>query len=158
MCFNKFRSVAAWGLIGLLVAPVLGDDLIDLSEVPVVVAQAAAKLVPDARWTKAEKDAEDGRAVYELKGTNAKGQAVEAKIRPDGTVIEVETKLTLDEVPVAVTAALKASHPMFKPLKVESELKPGRPLVYEFDGKGPDGKDMEIHVSADGQVIKVKHD
>jgi hypothetical protein len=158
MRFNKFGCMAAWSLIGLLVAPALGDDQIDLASVPAVVTQAAAKVVPGARWTEAEKDTERGQVVYELKGTNAKGQAVEAWIRPDGTVFEVETQLTLAEAPAAVSAALKARHPMFRPLKVKSELRPGTPLVYEFEGKLMNGQDMEIELTADGQVVRVKND
>ncbi|MEO6807630.1 MAG: PepSY domain-containing protein [Isosphaeraceae bacterium] len=159
MRFNKFGCVAAWGMIGLLAVPALGDDdLIDLAQVPAVVTQAAAKAVPGARWTSAEKDDEDGKVVYELSGANAKGQVVDVSVTAEGTVLEVETEIALADVPAVVTAALKAKHPKFKPESVESVAKNGKVVAYEFDGDGPNGEDVEISVSADGKTVNIVND
>ena len=66
-----------------------GDEAVPLDEVPQGVTAAALAAGPGFVVEVAEKELEDGVAVYCLQGTAA-GEAIEIDLTADGEVLEVE--------------------------------------------------------------------
>ena len=144
------------GSLGLFSATVQGaDEKIDLAKVPAVVKQAADHAAPGVTWTKATKEVEDGKTIYELVGKDAKGREVEVEVTPQGKVIEVETHIPMSEVPATVTDAFKAKYPGQKVTDTEAVSKDGKVVAYDFATKLK-GKDVEVRVSADGKTFEVE--
>lgn len=147
-----FVLVSVWALAS--------DDeqAIELAQVPAVVRQAAAKAVPGGTFTKASKETEEGKTLYELEGKNAQGREVSVGISADAVLLEVETVIPAAEVPKVVTDALNAKLKGFKASTIERIEKPGKPASYEFHGKRADGKKAEVVISADGRTVDVEDD
>ncbi len=66
-----------------------------------------------------------------------------------------EEKLTKDQVPPAVLAVLEQAAKGNALSEFEKELKHGK-TVFTAEFKGADGKEMEVTVSAEAQLIKVE--
>jgi hypothetical protein len=83
---------------------------------------------------------------------------VEVEVTPEGALVEAETKIPLEEVPIVVREALKARLPNLKPEEVESVTKGIGPAGYEFDGRDEKNKKIEVFISADGTQVTVEED
>jgi hypothetical protein len=53
-------------------------------------AAGGSKREPAIRWKKAEKEWEDGKTIYELKGRDPKGKKVKLEISADGEHVMAE--------------------------------------------------------------------
>jgi len=69
---------------------------IPLSDVPVVVVDAAQQAVENITLTEAEVEEEDGQTVYVLEGT-ADGKEYEIEVTADGKVLNVEQEGMFDD-------------------------------------------------------------
>src|SRR5262245_27752339 len=110
----------------------------------------------NARWSKIAELTRTDHTLYQLQGTNERGNKVEMEVTSAGPIVEVEEQgIPLGEVPGAVLAALKDKMPHFKPAKVEAiyQAEKAQPTSYGFEGKDADGKEIEIYISADGKSI-----
>jgi hypothetical protein len=144
-------------------ATVKGSDALDPAALPREVRGAldwAARTYPQpldgARWSAAYRLEGSNHPVYQVQGTNARGNKIEAEVTSAGRVVEVEEHgVPLDEVPAVVTAALKAGRPGFAPTRVEAvyQAQQSRPVCYGFEGQGADGKKIEVYLSADGKTF-----
>lgn len=65
------------------------EQSVPVDQVPEPARKAAAAAVPGATFKRAEKEIEDGRTVYSLKGT-AGGRPCEVEVTADGTLMSVE--------------------------------------------------------------------
>jgi uncharacterized membrane protein YkoI len=148
--------LAAAGVAGLVAASTAapaGEERIELARVPAVVKAAATKAAPGVTWEKASKETEDGKTSYEVEGKNAAGKAVSVSATEAGKVEEVETEITLADVPAVVTQALKARRPNFDAEEVVSVARDCKIVAYEFEGD-EGKKEYEVSVSADGKDVK----
>jgi len=152
--------VLALGSITLAAMPAFGgdDDTISISEVPENVRKAAEKELPHASWTKAFSMNRKGHAIYQLKGKDERGHAVEAEVTRAGRVIEVETTVPFSEVPRAVAQKLKSEMPSWEPKEAETITKNGQVVSYGFEGKAKDGKKAEIYIAADGSKVLAENE
>ncbi len=66
-----------------------GEVSVPLSEVPAVVMNAAKGAVSGIIFTRAEREFEGGRMVYDMAGT-MDGQAYEVEVTESGEVLEIE--------------------------------------------------------------------
>jgi hypothetical protein len=109
-----------------------------------------------ARWSEVHQLGGTDHPVYQLQGTNERGNKVEMEVTSAGRIIEVEEHgVPLREVPSAVTEALKAKMPEFKPTLVEAiyQAEQTNPACYGFEGKDAEGRLIEIYISADGKAF-----
>jgi len=108
-----------------------------------------------ATLTSAQLDMDDILAIWEI-GAEAGGVALEADIRPDGTVEELEVEISEDEVPQAVLDAKARWFPSFAPEGlIEKSIRPsddGLPQIwYEFSGV-----EFDVEVRRDGAAALVE--
>jgi hypothetical protein len=105
---SDYGLVAAIGVAGLVNFSARADqEPVELKDLPAVVRQAADKTVPEAKWTEATTETEDGKTTYELNGADAKGREVNVTLTADGQVEIVETILSVTDLPKFVVDVLK---------------------------------------------------
>lgn len=147
------------GDLGIVEAPVAGSKDVPLVLVPRAVlhtARVAFKAYAGGgEVTSAQLDGDEVLAVWEIAGT-ADGRAVEADVRPDGTLAELEVEITGEEVPAAITSALAVWFPGFNAAGlVEKSIRPseaGLPEIwYEFSGV-----EFDVEVRSDGGAALVE--
>ena len=103
----------------------------------------------------------DGVLVYELRGENAEGVQYEVDITGKGEIQEVETAIPADELPEAVTQALKTWVPGFQPTLIERSQRPVpfEGTWYEFEGMSPKRpQELYVEIREDGQRIIIHAD
>ena len=146
---------------------VWASDPIKKSKIPDAVMQAAEKDSQGRNLIGTYADFEEGRMIYELRYDDGKGGWVELNYEEEGTLIEKETRITLDQVPPQVLKALKTRAPNLKininhiekaeRYKKYSNGKAVTLIWYEFDeshdidrGKG---KKCDVEINAEGTVV-----
>lgn len=135
----------------------------DLSTLPKEVQDAVkragemySKPLDGATWKHVYKMEGSKHPVYQLQGTNGRGNLIEMEVTSAGRIIEVEEHgISADEVPAAVLAALKAKMPDFKPAVNEAIYQMGHthPVAFGFETKEVAGKKTEVYISADGKTF-----
>lgn len=134
---------------------------LDVSTLPTEVREAldrATRVYPQpmsgASWSQADVLNRNGHALYQLQGSNGRGNKIEMEVTGAGRIVEVEEHgIPMSEVPAAVLAALEARMPEFTPTRIEAIFQAERPepVCYGFEGEDPDGRWVEIYISADGK-------
>ena len=103
--------------------PQLARDALDLA----VSAAPADVLARPVKWSQAF-EVQESIALYQLKGTDAKGHAVETEVK--GTrVIELEVNLPQQDVPQPVRANARASAPSISPNRLMTAVIVGDKVV-----------------------------
>jgi uncharacterized membrane protein YkoI len=126
---------------------------------PAAAEQAVMAAFPNAKIEKAKWEREDGVGAFAVDLEQGK-QEFEARVSPDGTLIEVETELAAGELPQAVTDALAKSvkgeikEAAKQEVRAEPKLVtlPATRTIYTVavvEGH----KRGEIEVAADGSVV-----
>jgi len=120
----------------------------------------AAQLYPEplkgAQWSKSYKLGESDHTIYQLQGTNSRGNKVEIEVTSAGRIIEVEEHgIPLSEVPEIVTKALKAEMPGLSPTLAEAIYQMGhaRPVAYGFESEDSGGNRSEVYISSEGKIL-----
>ena len=115
-----------------------------------------AQPLSGAKWSEVDVHKGSEHPVYQVRGTNARGNTIEIEITPGGRVIEVEEHgIAFEETPAAVRDTLTKQIPGFKAKKVEAiyQTENARPYCYGFEGTDGDGKEVELYVTADGKTV-----
>lgn len=142
--------------LGVVEAPAAGSVQVPLYYVPLAVmhtAQVAFKEFDGAASvTAAQLDKDEVVAIWELSGT-ANGYGIEADIKQDGVLVELEIEIALDGVPQHVLDAQVQFFPDFVPAGiVEKSIRPteaGLPEIwYEFSGDA-----FDVEVRSDGRAV-----
>jgi hypothetical protein len=153
--------------LGLLVAVGssirVEDETIKVSDLPKAVTAALKAKYPKGELTKAVKEEEDGKTVYEVVVAN-EGEKLEVAVSASGKLLEVEQAIAAEKLPSAVTTAIKAKYPEAKIKKAEQivkfegdsgqEREKSFEVVLAAEGKA----DFEVEVSAAGKIIEDAED
>jgi hypothetical protein len=161
-----FGSAAAQQLqprdLGVVEAPTAGSVNIALEDVPLPILHTAEvafkKYMGGGTVTAAQVDRDDVLAIYEIIGTSD-GRRVEADIRPDGVLVELERQIGQGQIPAVVSQALATFAPGFQPAdqqpRVEKSIRPsagGLPEIwYEFSGVT-----FDVEVRSDGKAVLIE--
>lgn len=138
-------------LVGTAAAP--AREFVALSKVPPALRDAAATAAPGVKWLVAVKQFEGGKDWYRFLGKDAYGHTVRCTISADCNVY-VEVYVRLDEVPAAVTAALRAQVPGFRVQEIQAMGRSTRAIVgNRFKGTLPGGGNRVLLVKADGSRV-----
>ncbi len=154
---KNLKNVLIPALLGLAAlstgANAGGEKKLAEQQVPKPVLEAFHKAYPQATDIQYEAEKEAGKAVYEVEFKD-QGVKREASYAAEGTLVETEESIKPDELPAAVTEALKKAHPHATVKEAEKVLKPdGSVSGYEVEIK--DGKkEVEIHLDAAGKILK----
>jgi hypothetical protein len=150
------------GDLGVVEAPTAGAVTISLGDIPIPILHTAEvafkKYMGGGSVTSAQVDKDDVLAVYEIVGT-AGGRRVEADIRADGVLVELEIQIGQGQVPEAVTQALATYAPGFEPAaeqpRIEKSVRPsdgGLPEIwYEFSGTS-----FDVEIRSDGKAVLIE--
>jgi uncharacterized membrane protein YkoI len=131
------------------------EEKIPLSEVPKAVIDAVKAKFPGAKIEKAEKEVEDGKTYYELSLELNDDEDLEVKAKPDGTIVEIEKEIKAEDLPAAVTAALKDKYPGAK-IKEAEEVTKGTTVSYEVQIVTADKKKLEVTLDKNGNILEVE--
>lgn len=135
-----------------------GGQSISMDAVPAVALEVAKRAVPQVTLDKAGTEvSSDDVLEYELSGKNANGKQVEVDVTADGSIREIESEITPEEVPQNVVSKLKAYLPDFKPSFVEKSQRPNFIDWYEFEGVH-NGREIDVEITASGGVIIIGDD
>jgi len=168
---KNYKPVVYIALVGVIlcVAAYAGKDRDEDVTLPEAVVAAVTHMFSNATIEEAKLDEEEIK-VYEV-DLEANGQDVaEMTVAPDGTIVEVETEIAADDLPLDVKNAIAqaAEGAEIKEVKKEDthavvKLVPlDQPQTsYEVE-LVKDGKKCEIEVAADGTIVEglecKKHD
>jgi hypothetical protein len=170
-----------WLLVGaaVMVLALLGAATLSADEgckkekAKVALPEAAAKAIkeafPNAAIAKVKAEDEDGMKVFEVELKIDKAE-IEVTVAPDGTIVEIETEVTLKDVPEAAAAVISkaAEGAQIKEIakeEIRAEVtkdatgvatlkKLGTPkIAFEAELVKGDQKG-EIEVAADGKIIE----
>ena len=166
MTTRTWTAVAVIGLamiLGVCLVAQAKDKNVKIADLPEAVTAAVKKACPDGTITEAEIEKEHGTTIYEIELKVGKNEA-EVEVTADGTIIEIETELTMADLPKAVADAITKAANGGKVKEIEkeeerAEVKNGKvvelktpKVVYEAEIK-QNGKEIEIEVDADGKVL-----
>ena len=127
------------------------EDDLTINQVPEPARAALLKLAGGAKIIKAEREKEHGVLVYEAEWVKD-GTQHEAAVTADGTLIETEENVRVEDLPPAVRAAIAKHFPAKTKLTVEKKMV----VIYEVEAR-IDGKERELVVFPTGKVHK-EHD
>ncbi len=138
------------------------DESIKLEDVPKPVLSAVKTKFPEGKVTKAVKEVEDGKTIYELV-VEVEGKTLDVAVSDKGKLLEIEEPVDAAKLPEAVTDAIKAKYP-------ESKIKKAEQIV-KFEGDGQEKekafevllategkKDVEVTVSPKGKILDDEKD
>ena len=138
-------------IAGLASQVIAGDKKITKKDVPAEALKAFEAAFPKVKVKTYLTESENGKTFYEfetIEGTIKRDILYSA----DGTLVEVEEKLTAETIPAEIAKAITTDTPKAKIIGGEKTTK-GSQVTYEVKIKA--GKKMEkIIVSADGKIIK----
>ena len=121
-------------------------------QVPKEVLEAFHKAFPQATNIKYESEGRKEKTVYEI-DFNEQGLAREASYAANGSVLETEEEIKLEELPAAVTDAIMKAHPHATVAEAEKVLKPNGTISgYEVEIKDG-GKELEIKLDTTGKIL-----
>ena len=149
--------------LGVVEAPTAGTTLVDLADVPPLVLHAARVAFKEydgqAELTTAQVDADEITAIYEVKGRASDGTLLEADIRADAVLEELEIEISPDKVPENVREALHTFASDFEASDespaIEKSIRPsagGLPEIwYEFSGVT-----FDVEVRSDARAVLIE--
>jgi hypothetical protein len=146
-----FYALALFLIAGLTSQAIAGDKKITKKDVPAAALKAFEAAFPKVTVNAYLTELEDDKTFYEF-------ETVEGTIKrdilykADGTLVEVEEKLTHTTIPTEITKAVTTDMPKANIVGGEKTTK-GSEVTYEIKIKA--GKKIgEVVVSAKGKIIK----
>jgi hypothetical protein len=119
---------------------------------PAAVTTAVMKAFPNATIGACKAEHEHGKDLFEVKLTKSSGEKVEVDIAPDGTLLQVEEKITVDALPAPVKKAFAARYPKAKATNAEKQTA-GKDVRYEIAFSIDNGR-KEATFTADGTFVE----
>lgn len=127
-------------------------------QVPKPVLEAFAKAQPKAQVKEYEEENWDGKTVYEIE-FKENGVEHELFYAADGTLLLTGEEIKAAELPPAVAEAAKKAQPKAAIKEVKKKLLPDGTLSrYEVEFKIDGGKELELEIDANGNILKTEQD
>ncbi|MGP0068871.1 MAG: PepSY-like domain-containing protein [Isosphaeraceae bacterium] len=152
------RKRIAMGVITLLGLSVLNaaaradEEKVPFDKLPAAVQKAIKRKFPKAEFEGASKEVEDGKTIYEVE-LEIKDRAVDVAMKADGTILEIEKEIPVDQLPKAVRKKLAAKYPGAKIEKAEEVTKgEDGPVTYEV------AISQEVVLTAKGKIVQAEED
>jgi bile acid:Na+ symporter, BASS family len=138
------------GFSVLMGAAKADEEKIPIDKLPAAVLKAVKRKFPKAEIEKATREVEDGTTTYEVE-LEIKDRSVDVALKADGTILEIEREVPIDELPKAVKKKLAARYPNAKIEKAEEVTKgEDGPVRYEVAIR------TEVVLTAKGKIIQAK--
>ncbi|MBN2559608.1 MAG: PepSY-like domain-containing protein [Phycisphaerae bacterium] len=126
------------------------EERVSIDQVPAAVKATILKEAKNGTIKGIERETEKGQTVYEAE-IIIDGKEIEIEVAADGTLLEREEEVSLDEVPAAVKATILKEAKGAAITEVERESSKGK-TFYEAEWV-EGGKEVEIKVAADGTLL-----
>src|SRR5260370_22582744 len=130
------------------------EEKITADKLPKKVMDAVKSWFPEPKFTSLTKETTDGKVVYDLE-FKYKDRKYEMDIKEDGTVLEIEKEVAVNDLPQAASNALKAKYAKSKIKEaMEVNLVSGKDLKldhYEVILVMAEGKTRDATVTQDGE-------
>lgn len=151
MTIRGMRFVALTGTMLAVALMASAEKKLERSALPPAVEKTVQAESQGATIKGISSETEDGVFQYEVEMT-ANGHSKDIAIAKDGTLLEIEEEVAMNELPANVQSALTAKAAGAKITKVESLTKKGKLVAYEAATlKG--AKKGEIQVGPDGEKL-----
>ena len=152
--------IGAVAVVVGIVGPARADEeKVALDKVPKAVMDAAKKRFPDAKFTDASKEDENGKTTYELTFKDG-GKNVDVTLTPEGVLTLIEKEVDAKDVPKAVSDGIDAKYPKasWKMIEAVIKVKDGKEELdyYEYHGTTADKKGIEVEIAPDGKIKKTE--
>jgi len=154
---ESYMSSASRWFAGVLALVFLGASgcahhhSVKLEQVPDAARAVIQTHTAGAEICRIKQKQKDGQTVYKVK-YKKDGREHELKVSAAGDLLELEEKVTLDELPAAVRATVEEETAGGEIKKLEKETEGGK-TFYEVKFK-KDGKKHEVEINPDGSVLK----
>lgn len=148
----KLRTLSV-ALVGLsfAVGAIAAEKKLSKADLPAPVQKTAEEQSKGATVLGYSSDREDGKLEYEVKMT-VDGHSKAATIAPDGSLIEIEEQVSMDNLSAPVKAGLLAKAGKGTIRKIESLTKHGTIVAYEAQVYTV-GKHSEVQVGPEGKPL-----
>ncbi|MCK9394115.1 MAG: PepSY-like domain-containing protein [Methylobacter sp.] len=134
-----------------------GEKKLSKSQVPKAVINAFEKAYPNAKGLEFEEEMFEGKAAYEVE-YKENGTEYEFLYSADGILLQKEEEIDGKSLPEPVAQAVKKAHPKAEITEVEKLMKPDGTLTgYEVDIKTA-GKEIELELDVNGNILKTKNE
>jgi len=141
----------------LLAALTLAQEKVDASKLPPKVAEALKARFPGATITQVTKETENGEVIYDIEMTKD-GKKHEMDCKEDGTLVDIQNEIAVQDLPAAAVNAIKAKYPNSTIKEVGEILvvkdKKETRDHFEVIIETADKKEVELTVSLDGTKIE----
>ncbi|MGX2030299.1 MULTISPECIES: PepSY-like domain-containing protein [Methylocaldum] len=129
------------------------EPLLNKQDVPQAVLAAFQKDHPAAKGVKYEEEVLDGKEAYEIAYRDEKGQERSEVYSADGTLVETEKVIKLDELPESVLQAVKSAHPRAT-LQRAFQVSDTSGTVKSYEVEIREGKkEREVEFDTDGRIL-----
>jgi Putative beta-lactamase-inhibitor-like, PepSY-like len=133
------------------------DEKVDIDKLPAKVAATLKARFPGAQITTVTKAIENGEVIYDIEMTR-RGKKHEMDVKEDGVIVNFENQITVNALPAAVAAAVKARYPKctIKEAMEVMVIKGHKDVVDEYEVliETVEKKELELTVSPDGKKIE----
>ena len=154
---TMLRLITCVAPVVLLAALTLAQEKVDASKLPPKVAEALKTRFPGATITQVTKETENGEVIYDIEMTKD-GKKHEMDCKEDGTLVDIQNEIAVQDLPAAAVNAIKAKYP-------NSTIKEVGEILVVKDKKETrdhfeviidtaDKKEVELTVSLDGTKIE----
>lgn len=120
---------------------------------PAPVKASIEKTFAKSKIGSCKAEHEDGRDQFEVKVTKADGTKAEVDVLPDGTIVQIEEKVDVVKLPVAVTKAFAAKYPKAKIDRGEKQTTAKGAVSYELAFRTDAGR-KEATFTEDGKFVE----
>jgi Putative beta-lactamase-inhibitor-like, PepSY-like len=145
-------AVAVLGMSVLIAAAKADEEKVPIDKLPSAVLKAVKRKFPKAEIERATKEVEDGTTTYEIE-LEIKDRSVDVSLKADGTILEIEREVPIEELPKAVKKKLAAKYPNAKIEKAEEVTKgEDGPVRYEVAIR------TEVVLTEKGKIVQAKEE
>jgi hypothetical protein len=128
---RKAIGATILGILAMATISLADEEKISVKELPKAVLKAVKEKFPRAEIKGAAREEEDGKTTYEVM-LKVKGRSVDVALKANGTILEIEKEIAVDDLPKAVRKTLSAKYPKAKISKAEAITKgEDGPIRYE---------------------------
>ena len=127
------------------------DGMIPFESAPPVVGAAIVREMGGGQLRVLHSSAEDGKAIYNVKGQLADGRAIGMRLAEDGSVLEKSTEIPAETLPVQVQNPVAKTFGDINISSARQIIDKGN-VSYELGAKGPN-MGMQITVRDDGTIL-----
>jgi uncharacterized membrane protein YkoI len=156
-CITWLGAGSTLALLILAVAASADGERVRLNMIPLPVLDAVRARFKDARLTGADKEVQDGKAIYEI-AIKHEGRNIDVTLTPEGAILLIKREIAAKDLPARVSKALEGTYPRatYKELEEVTTVQGHQEKLayYEVVLVTAQKKTVEVKVSAEGEIVK----